>query len=175
MAQSARFLSPKPVSFCNIPHPSLDKTFRVRVPFHPRGKHQDPPLKTSPQGSCRCRIVSILPFLGVVVTTSKLALPLVNTLPENTKNGRRVIAYPLVENPREISQIPTWVKFIFFFLGWLACSFSYWHVYSEKWRCNFPHWNVFLSYLARISFPAAYSPWMIRTSGFAGEVDICDI
>ena len=90
--QSARFLSPK-TSFY-LGHSSSFSRLSIskdRVPSPPRGKPQTIHLKLSPQGSWRIRRETLLPFMTIVDTTTKLALALVTILPASTQWERGLV------------------------------------------------------------------------------------
>ena len=134
---------PKPVSISHIPHPSIDP--RLVGPESPLLQERNLKtlhLKPSTQGSRRIRRETLLTFLTIVDTTNKLAVALVTTLTASTQRDW-ACAFSPVKIPPEITHFHSRIKLLCY--GWLACDFSYWHVYSEVWSCNFPLLNIFFS------------------------------
>ena len=95
MAQSIRFMSMKTIlyleRYSSITRPMF---FRDRVPPHPRGNPQDPPLEHLTTGLIEHQERDLLPILKIVDTTSKLALSLFTIFPARTqREGGLLLIY----------------------------------------------------------------------------------
>ena len=142
MARMHVFCHPKPVSIWNTPHPYLDPWLTgPEAPLLQEGNFLTFCLKPSPQGSWWIRREPFLPFLTVWDTTNRLEVALVTT--QTASTHERGLVFVNLWNIQQkypdliLGKIP-WV-------GWIACEFCYWHIYSEVWNCNIPLLNVFFS------------------------------
>ena len=135
------FCHPNLIYIWYTPHLSLEPSIgRDRIPSPPRGKPQDPQLEDLIPGLMEDH--QERPFLYYLQMWTQLTSwhwPWSSHYKPEPREREWACAHQSVEVPHEISHF---FPVNILWLWRLACVFSYWHVHSEEWSCNFHLLNV---------------------------------